>query len=512
MDFDTRSLVCEQIANQVIRPSSSGPSLDCLSRVCHAWRSAALPYLFRHVRIDLSYFRRFPLQSYYPISSCEWSSFVRELRIDDMDHRLNEHCLDFIITSIAQFRNLTAFMWYSKDNLPRKLFNVLNDHENLTTLWIRFTPDWHKYTEQLDLFSSAKKPISILTSDWATYRYSRMNYEGSPPPHCLTCYEHLTRFFIDLLNPGEIQKKIAWSTGSPMVKTLVFDNASLYLWARDNLSLPFDTSGVRRLSLVNCFTTMALRWSLFPKDLESLEIVDPVHCEAVDAGTYIIENVLAAPLNRFPNLTTLKLRNLGAPIREVLINLIENGRKLQCLEIHDQEMSGIDACYKFERFQQGSGSDRIDCDFAKLLVYVCPNLQSLSVDISAEGLERHTSEVYLRRRDARSIALEPVLEKLAEIPSRSVSDSLCSLKSLRSLRLRTPFSTSTCNDQHALATARSMWSAHLECFTQIALKHSSVEIPVEEEGTFARYGKWQRCVRCKAGCGGDDLYLRELES
>ncbi|KAL8921376.1 MAG: hypothetical protein Q9172_004040 [Xanthocarpia lactea] len=239
---------------------------------------------------------------------------------------------------------------------------------------------------------------------------------------------------------------------------------------------------------------MSTSWHCYPQDLETLEIVDPVQTYPIRVGLLLTENLLAKPLSHFRNLEELTLQNVGAPICEVLINLCESGKKLKVLQLQDQEVSGIDQVYRFRRKEPRGDSEYLNCPFHKLLVYICPNVEILSLDISINTLEQGPLDVHLRGSDSRSAALEPLLEELEQIPTLPVCETLRSLQRLRSLQLTLPDGSAR-REQVVLAFAKKWWSTDLEYFS-VAVRHTaSVEycediFRVDHNG--ASYLDWAR--------------------
>lgn len=285
----------------------------------------------------------------------------------------------------------------------------------------------------------------------------------------------------------------------------MLDHYDIRLWSTKTSTGSLNFGPLRRLTLVNCENVMSISWQRYPRTLDVLEIVDPATSYPVNAGIFLTEDLFAMPLSHFSDLSVLNLQNVGAPIIEVLLNLCESGKKLKFLKLHDQETSGIDRCYRFGRGQPRLNAEHIDCDFTKLLVHTCPNLQTLSVDISSNGLEQNTGEVYLRRSDSRSVALEPVLEEMAAIPALSISEALRSLEYLRFLKLMTPFSTHICNGHNALMYAERVWSANLQCFTLAASPCCSglttagaKDVDHDSKKMLQSESRFEWCVRPKA--------------
>ncbi|KAL8661805.1 MAG: hypothetical protein Q9168_008347 [Polycauliona sp. 1 TL-2023] len=250
----------------------------------------------------------------------------------------------------------------------------------------------------------------------------------------------------------------------PIIETIVMNHHNVNKWRNRDPAAVLDVRNLRRLVLAGCRDPILMPWQLYPRDLEALEIVDPVPTYPIEAGLYVSRQQLAPLLSHFHHLKVLKLQNVGAPICEVLFNLRKSGMSLKVLILHDHESSGIDKCYVFKR----QHSLPIDCSFDKLLIHLCPNVQKLSLDISTVGLVRDVCTVRQLGSDSVSIAQEPLLEELAEYPTQPLSETLGSLRDLQVLRLVTPYSPITCNSQDVLKTAGKMWSTTLKKFTLVA--------------------------------------------
>ncbi|KAL8698248.1 MAG: hypothetical protein Q9201_006676 [Fulgogasparrea decipioides] len=279
----------------------------------------------------------------------------------------------------------------------------------------------------------------------------------------------------------EIQSVSRAQPGSsgPRLESLTLYHCVITRWHNDDQSIVQNSRGLRKLSLVNCEHPGSFKWQLYPPNLKILEILDPVQTYDVASGQYIRSGILAPALSHFCNLEILNIQNVGGPICQVLLSLGETGKKLKVLKLHDQDIEGIDRCHKISRL--ANESEVLDCFFHKLLAYVCPNVETLSIDVTVNGLERDTSEIFVRGPCWVTLPAEPMLQELAQMPTLSVAETLRSLNSLRSLRIRTSRSETVCNEQSALAHARRTWSATLECFTLVA-SYASWEIRRDELG------------------------------
>ncbi|KAL8962588.1 MAG: hypothetical protein Q9193_001030 [Seirophora villosa] len=212
---------------------------------------------------------------------------------------------------------------------------------------------------------------------------------------------------------------------------------------------------------------MLISWPQYPRDLENLEIVQPHQTHPYKAGLVLSDNLLANPLSHFRNLSELNLQHVGGPICEVLFNLVEIGKQLKVLKLHDQAVEGIDRLYWIERSQPQPHSDCLECPFWKLLVYICPNVEILSLDISDIALQEDDMNEFKRASDSRSIALEPILEEMEHAPTLEVFETLRSLRYLRSLRLMTLDSGDTVrprSERNWIPVSKKLWSANLESF------------------------------------------------
>lgn len=195
----------------------------------------------------------------------------------------------------------------------------------------------------------------------------------------------------------------------PILESLVINRFDMTHWLKHGWrshdpSVGLNFHGLSRLTLVNCDNAYAMQWQRYPPDLAVLEILDPFQNFPVKCGLYLSDNILAQPLAHFRNLAVLNLQNIGPPIGEVLWNLCENSKKLKVLKLHDQDVEGIDICYRFRRNQPLQNSEFLECPLHKLLVHICPAVQILSVDISSSGLKQNVVKVYNRSFDWRSTA------------------------------------------------------------------------------------------------------------
>lgn len=302
----------------------------------------------------------------------------------------------------------------------------------------------------------------------------------------------------------------------PIVEALIMDGHNVNLWRNHDPSTILDVRYLRRLTLAHCNHPIQMPWQSYPPDLQILEMLDPLPSYPIVTNLYLRDQQFARPLSHFRNLKVLDIQNVGAPICEVLWNLCESGKNLKVLKLHDRKISGIDRCYSFQRHQPQFHSTELDCSFDKLLVHLCPNLQTLSLDISSYGLEGDTPMVRRLGSDSISLTLEPLLEELAKYPTFSVSETLRSLTDLRYLRLVTPHSSAQCNGQGALRFADKVWSTKLESFTMVAsisgdIYKYSVR-PTEYKSVPGSQAEW--CVMSRGssdttGHEQNSLYLRE---
>ncbi|KAL8649687.1 MAG: hypothetical protein Q9226_005470, partial [Calogaya cf. arnoldii] len=263
-----------------------------------------------------------------------------------------------------------------------------------------------------------------------------------------------------------VASKLLSELHGPVLKALIMDGHQVRRWRQHDPSAMLNVRSLRRLTLVNCENPILVPWHSYPPELEILEIVNPVRTYPINADLYLREQLLARPLSQFRTLKVLNLQHVGAPIREVLFNLRDGGKNLKVLRLHDREISGIDMDYRFLRHQPQGHSAVINCPFPWLLAHLCPNLQTLSLDITQDGLKHNFPATRTLASDSVSTALEPLLEELAEFPIFSVSEALRSLKSLQHLRLVTS-SLAECNGQDALKFAERLWSTKLKSVTLV---------------------------------------------
>ncbi|KAL8894200.1 MAG: hypothetical protein Q9192_004528 [Flavoplaca navasiana] len=219
---------------------------------------------------------------------------------------------------------------------------------------------------------------------------------------------------------------------------------------------------LKRLALVNCNNPMLLSWPQYPQSLESLEIVNPDQTDPYKEGLFLTGKQLAEPIEYFCHLTELNLQNVGAPICEVLpILSAEAGAQLKVLKLHDQAVTGVDQMYTIRR---DYGPEQ-DCPMYKLLVYVCPNLEVLSLDLSSNTVEDQPLDTHVRTMDMGYEGLGLRLEQMNNAPTLPVLDTLRSLRCLHSLRLVIPDAGKARSGQTADMIARRTCSSELGYFT-----------------------------------------------
>lgn len=275
------------------------------------------------------------------------------------------------------------------------------------------------------------------------------------------------------------------------LESLILERCSVRLWQMQRLPGFSHLRNLKRLTLVYCDNPMLLSWQRYPRDLEVLEILDPFPTYPIKAGLLLRQHTLARPLTQFRRLTELSLQNVGAPICEVLFHLLDSGKSLRVLRLHDQEISGIDRWYRFRRHQPQPGTEFLNCFFTRLLIHICPNVQILSLDMSARGLLG--LELLIDRQlgsNSRSAALEPLMDELARSPTLSLSQKFQSLMYLRHLRLVTYRNAHIWEDRKAMQVAERMWSTSLESFTLVA--HTPVEeneLSASEDGNHGQISR-----------------------
>lgn len=253
----------------------------------------------------------------------------------------------------------------------------------------------------------------------------------------------------------------------PGVASLVLYQIDIRLWQKVASSHPLDLCNLKRLALIRCDNPMLISWPQYPRDLETLEIVHPHQTYPYKAGLVLSDNLLANPLSHFRNLSELNLQHVGGPICEVLFNLVEIGKQLKVLKLHDEAVEGIDRLYWIQRSQPQPHSDCLECPFWKFLVYTCPNVEILSLDISDIALQKDDMNEFKRASDSRSIALEPILEGLEQVPTLGVFETLRSLRYLRSLRIMTLDTGDTArprSEANWIPVSKKLWSADFESF------------------------------------------------
>ncbi|KAL8722052.1 MAG: hypothetical protein Q9181_007574 [Wetmoreana brouardii] len=474
LDLDTVALICKEISN-----NGTLSDLDSVASVCRSWRIAALPYLFYSVQIDLSLDQKEQLQYLHSFLLNEHSPcrpFVRELRVQGDQHELLDRYLNLLVNGISSFHRLTHFSWCFQGNIPAQLLKALDDRCDLLQLNIYLPPDANR--EFFDGIHSASATLSLIVQGDIDPDI------GSGPPKRWYFLNPPSYPNFPLARRGErairsVSRAQPGSSG-PRLDSLMFYRCVITRWEKDDQSTVKHSRGLRKLSLVNCDHPGYFKWQLYPPSLKILEILDPVQSHDVVSDQYIRRGKLAPALSHFCNLEILNLQNVGGPICQVLLSLCENGKKLKVLKLHDQDIEGVDRCHRIDRY--ANQSEYIECHFHKLLAYVCPNVETLSIDVTPKGLEGNNTEHFVRGPSFESIPVEPILEELAQMPTLSVAETLRSLDSLRSLRIRTSILEAICNEQSALAHARRMWSATLECFTFVAAI-PSWEVRNEVEGT-----------------------------
>lgn len=472
LDFDTLSLIASQ---------GSTTDLRSLASVCHAWRSAAVPYLFHNLRIDLraeqeGQLRNLESSIFDPDWPCQ--QFVRELRVGGDDDNLLNLYVHLLAKSLPSFENLSHFTWEFQDNIPQHLFNVLNHRATLQCLTIRVFPS--EKQNNFDYLAKSSKILELVID--AKYFNSQPLRAWSSKMPSIWGKNFRRNFQADTSSRRKAIPIVrqAGHTNQlhdvvPRLESLTLDGYSVRQWQMQGFPDFFDLEGLKRLSLVYCDNPMLLKWQHYPTDLEVLQIIDPFPTYPIKAGLLIRENTLARPLSHFRRLTELSLHNVGAPICEVLYHLRDSGNNLKVLRLHDQEISGIDRWDCFRRSQPQPGdSERLVLSFVKLLIHICPNVEILSLDVRHYGLKNdsHSHDRWLGS-DAFSASLEPLMEELALISGLSLSQNFHRLAFLRHLRIVTPHITDYIrkSDEWEAGTvmevAERMWSSSLETFTLV---------------------------------------------
>ncbi|KAL8889826.1 MAG: hypothetical protein Q9192_005959 [Flavoplaca navasiana] len=213
---------------------------------------------------------------------------------------------------------------------------------------------------------------------------------------------------------------------------------------------------------------MLLSWPQYPQSLESLEIVNPDQTDPYKEGLFLTGKQLGEPIDYFCHLSELNLQNVGAPICEVLPFLsAEAGAQLKVLKLHDQAVTGVDQIYTIRRdytSEQDYAAEQ-DCPMYKLLVYVCPNLEVLSLDVSSNSVEDQPLDRHIRTMDMGYEGLGLRLEQMNNAPTLPVFHTLRSLRRLHFLRLVIPDQGKARSGQTADMIARRTCSSELRYFT-----------------------------------------------
>ncbi|KAL9028866.1 MAG: hypothetical protein Q9196_002820 [Gyalolechia fulgens] len=222
------------------------------------------------------------------------------------------------------------------------------------------------------------------------------------------------------------------------LESLILRGVAIRLWERRQSGAfvkVLSFRNLKRLALVECNDPMRISWHQYPQSLESFEMVDPHQTDPYMSGQFLTGKQLAEPIDYFCHLSELNLQNVGAPICEVLPFLsCEAGAQLKVLKLHDQEVTGVDQLYII---RHNFGTEQ-DCPMYKLLVYVCPYLEVLSLDISSNSVEDLPLDRHVRTMDMGYKGLHLRLEQMNSAPTLPVFDTLRSLRHLHSLRLVIP--------------------------------------------------------------------------
>ncbi|KAL8851545.1 MAG: hypothetical protein Q9221_003565 [Calogaya cf. arnoldii] len=471
--------------------------LRSVANVCRLWRSAAVPYLFRKVAIRFSWAKAKQLESLESFlqQSSPYGLFIRELEIQGDQPVLFQCYLGVLLAGLKYLHSLSHFSWSFAGNIPEHLFQALNYQGNLVSLQIRFFPPPKPDKNCFGFLRSSTKTISLIVCGSELFSNVITRDRPSPPNFLLDESLHSD------LDPHLVRKssartrhnvtsKSASGLPGPVLEALIMDGHNVNRWRQHDPSTMLDVRSLKRLTLENSENPIFVPWQLYPPDLEVLEIVNPVRTFPINADLYLREQLLARPLSQFRTLKVLNLQHVGAPIREVLFHLHDGGKNLQVLRLHDREISGFDMVYRFQRHQSQNNSTEIYCPFPKLLAYLCPNLHTLSLDISPYGLEQDSLSVQSLGSDSFSAALEPLMEDLAKYPTFSVSETLRSLKSLRHLRLVTSRLWAECDGQGALKFAERLWSPKLKSFTLVV--SASADLLRENDIVLGTQSEW--CV------------------
>ncbi|KAL8870122.1 MAG: hypothetical protein Q9174_003761 [Haloplaca sp. 1 TL-2023] len=366
----------------------------------------------------------------------------------------------------------TCISWFFQGNIPRRLISALNDNSSLHSIHLWLYNRSKNKLNIANISSSTTKSLSLVFDD---ERPSKRKLDSGWLPSkdgpdlfldtdaiLEFCDKH--RPVLAPIDPVSVRIPKRRDLG---VASLVLYQTDIRLWQKVASSHTLDLCNLKRLALIRCDNPMLMPWSQFPRGLETLEIVHPHQTYPYKAGLVLSDNLLAHPLSHFRNLSELDLQHIGGPICEVFFNLVEIGKQLKVLKLHDQTVEGIEKRYWIQRSQPHPHSEYLECPFWKLLVYTCPDVEILSLDISNIALERDDIKECKRASDWRSIALEPILEEMEHAPTLEVFETLRSLRCLRSLRLMTLDTYDTIRtrtEPNWIPVSKKLWSANLESF------------------------------------------------
>ena len=357
--------------------------------------------------------------------------------------------------------------WCFRGNIPRGLVAALNQHYTLESmhLWIYINS-----VEEMELTNTlvaGSKTFSLMIEG----THLPPDERDPSGKHGLDILSD-TGFLLDhrdertaLMAPDDSVTTRGTKQSTSGLESLILRGVAIQsweLWQNGAFIMALSFRHLKRLALVDCNDPMLISWTQYPQDLESLEILNPDQTYPYKSGQFLTGKQLAEPIDYFCHLSELNLQNVGAPICEVLTFLsAEAGAQLKVLKLHDQNVTGVDQLYTI-RCDYGPEQD---CPLYKLLVYVCPNLEVLSLDVSSNFVEDQPLDRHVRTMDIGYEGLRLRLEQMNSASTLPVFDTLRSLRRLHSLRLVVPDAGKARSGQTADMIARRTCSSELRYFT-----------------------------------------------
>ncbi|KAL8969242.1 MAG: hypothetical protein Q9183_002092 [Haloplaca sp. 2 TL-2023] len=468
LNFDILTLIFEEIlrSNRYRRDSRS--ALSPVSRVCRLWRSAAVPLLFQKIQISLisddDDDDDAANECDQLLDFCQASPYrdvVRELHLRGTKFELPDRCIDVLIKSIALLPRLAVFGWFLLGNIRKKLLGALDKHKALLNTHVWLYPD-----QDHDFFDIKDWNLGILSLAVDGPHYATNDCPATamwPPRNRISSLDKKSPQV-----PQDYTFADPWrnhvSTKTPESRGVQLDSLVLYRqdvrrWRKSDLRIMTDIQKVKRLSLVNCDWLYRFPWHHCPDDLDVLEIIDPLQAFAIRSDSFIKDFVIAHAMARFTTLRVLNIQNVGGPVCELLWALAVDGKGkgIKELRLHDQDIKGVDRFYRFRR-------EELDCPFTKLLAHICPDVETLSIDIAAHGLDHDAGEHFERRQGPTVCPWAATLVEMAQTPTLSISETFRSLDSLHSLRIRTSASGREWDDRAVLGIAEKMGAESLDEF------------------------------------------------